>query len=173
MRYLKDPNEPIKSIEKIRVSVRAILLNEKAELGYLYYQGQDLFGIRNHFESVGGGINPQESLIDALKREVKEETGFTIQDIDYLESIIDEYGKLNQVNVHHYFVCRIKKVGEKNLQGYEKELIQSLVFKSYKAWEKQFQRATVGVNTLVHQREKILLTKYINKLKEGERSESS
>ncbi|HEY4537553.1 MAG TPA: NUDIX hydrolase, partial [Erysipelothrix sp.] len=97
MRYLKDPNEPIKSIEKIRVSVRAILLNDKAELGYLYYKGQDLFGIRNHFESVGGGINPEESLIDALKREVKEETGFTIQDIDYLDSIIDEYGKLNQV----------------------------------------------------------------------------
>lgn len=172
MRYLKDPNEPIKNIAKIRVSVRAILLNEKAELGYLYYQGKDLFGIRNHFESVGGGINPQESLLAALKREVKEETGYSIKDIDYLESIIDEYGKLNQVNVHHYFVCYIEKAGQNNLQGYEKELIQKLVFKPYKAWEKQFRRATVGVNTLVHQREQILLKKYIKQLEKRERSES-
>ena len=161
MDYLKDPNEPITKVKKIRVSVRALILNHNNELGYLYYEGKDLFGIRKHYEAAGGGIALNESHQAALTREIEEETGFLINNSIYLDSIIDEYGKINQVNVHHYYVCTIKGLGNKHLEDYERNLIKGFVFKTVEEWQAEFNLATTGVNTLVHQREKVMLARFI------------
>lgn len=75
----------------------------------------------------GGGQNDGETLIDTLRREVKEETGYTVK----IDSVC-EYLKLTEkrkaidadvmLMTSYYYFCDVEdKVGERNLDDYEKE----------------------------------------------------
>lgn len=162
MKRLKDPNENLLEIKKVRVSVRALLLDEENRVGMLKISGFDIFGQRNHFESVGGGLEPFEDEIIALKREVREETGFHINEIKYLDTVIDEYALLSQVNVHHYYIARI--VGKEKTQLTDRELclIKGIEFKDPKTWIAVLSQAAFGVNALVHQRELLMMKDFLN-----------
>lgn len=66
----------------IYVNVRALIVRERADVEEVYVQKR----MKDHegaqpIELPGGQLEKYESLIDCLKREVKEETGFDIIDI--------------------------------------------------------------------------------------------
>lgn len=162
---LQDPLEPLRFVNKIRVSVRLLLIDEKGNLAYLYLEGKDEYGIRRHYESVGGGIEEQEKLEEALFRELKEETGYELESFSYLHSVIDAYAKFQQLNIHHYYVAKGRKKEKPLFTEFEKRLRIRLDFNEPERWLRVFQKPAFGVDALVHQREYVMLAYFLNQSK--------
>ena len=70
---IKDDLYPYEGYDHIRQTARAIAENEEGKLGFLHIVGEDLFGMRDHLESCGGGIEEGEGICEALLREIQEE----------------------------------------------------------------------------------------------------
>lgn len=67
-----------------RLAARAVLVNDSNKIAVMN------FTKTSYYKLPGGGIDDGEEIIDALKREIQEETGYTITDIQPL-GIIEEY----------------------------------------------------------------------------------
>lgn len=78
--------------DKIRFSVRVLLYNEKGEICVIKSEKN------GYFQLPGGGIEKGESIIEAVIRETKEESGYLIKNIEaigytieYRESVRNEH----------------------------------------------------------------------------------
>ena len=71
---------------KKRNCVRGVIFNDKEEIALLYINGTDMFGKRDHFELPGGGIEENENFYEALQREIDEELGYSIKNIEFLKA---------------------------------------------------------------------------------------
>ena len=78
-----------------RDSARCIIQNSNDEICLLYSRARDYFAIP------GGGIEPDESLLEALSREILEETGYTIKNPKPLGKIFEE--RHNRVTNTYFF----------------------------------------------------------------------
>lgn len=67
-----------------RDTARCIMINSENQICLLYSRAKDYYAIP------GGGIEPGESLLQALNREILEETGYTIEHIKPLGKIYEE-----------------------------------------------------------------------------------
>lgn len=63
-------------MDKRRIGVRAIIFKDGKLLANKFYDGD---GESAHWATPGGGLDPHESLVDGLTREIIEETGITPQ----------------------------------------------------------------------------------------------
>ena len=75
--------KPIKG-NKIRFNVRCILQNNSGEVCVVK---SERYG---YMQIPGGGINDEETIIDALHREVQEETGFLIVDVKPIGYVLEK-----------------------------------------------------------------------------------
>jgi len=106
-----------------RNAVRAIILKENTVL-------MVFLGKTNEFKFPGGGIEGNETIEEALKREVLEEVGYNVIKIGKKIGIITEYGiALDDKNnifkmVSEYYIVNIdyNQINQK-LDNYEKELL--------------------------------------------------
>lgn len=86
---------------RIREAVRTILFNNKSEIAILHKVN------KNEYKLIGGGVEENESLEIALRRETLEESGCEIKDIQEL-GYIEEYGtKANFVQISHVFISKV------------------------------------------------------------------
>lgn len=150
---LKDPLEKLERVSKFRVSVRMLLTNEKGEIAYLHLKGHDEYGLRDHYESIGGGIKEQEEVKESLERELLEESGYVLEDAAYLFSVVDEYARFHQVNLHHYYWVQAKGKEKPLFTEFEKRFKIQVIFQSPERWLEVLSKPAFGVNALVHQRE--------------------
>lgn len=104
-----------------REAVRAIILNKDNILM--------IYNNKGDYKFPGGGINKKESHQEALKREVKEETGYPLDSITkkigvVIERNIDKYEKDSIFEMtSHYYLCKISdKQTFQELDDYEAEL---------------------------------------------------
>lgn len=102
----KNTSEPY----QVRNIVRAIVyLN-----GFFYFAHitrDDQFASYSYIETSGGGVEKNESLEEALKRELKEELGFEVEIVSYLGLVSDYYNLINRNNLNHYFLVKpLKKI---------------------------------------------------------------
>jgi len=105
----------------IREAARAVIIEDKKIL--LVHLEKT-----NEYKFPGGGVETNESLIDALKREVLEESGKEVIESSYI-GLIDQYypdlydlGKVFSMN-SHYFFAKISNINsELNLSKSESEL---------------------------------------------------
>ena len=81
-----------------RLTSRAIVRNAEGQIAILYFKKNDLYSLP------GGGIEGDETPIDAVKREVLEETGCTAQNIRELGTVSENRACHDYVTVSHYFV---------------------------------------------------------------------
>ena len=112
MEYLGLINDTIYPLDgelKHRKTVRVILMNSNSEVGLIHIKGIDKFGNRDHYETIGGGVELNEDLIDTLKREVKEEAGYTIKNIKEIGHIDIQYNLLNRIDEGYFFYAEIDK----------------------------------------------------------------
>lgn len=84
-----------------RTAVRAILLNSENKIALLHKV------VKNEYKLIGGGLEDNESLEQALEREVLEETGCTMQIISELGYVIEYRTKDNFIQTSYIYVCRV------------------------------------------------------------------
>jgi 8-oxo-dGTP pyrophosphatase MutT (NUDIX family) len=138
--------EPIKQ----RKTVRAIILNNEKQLLMVYSR---LF---DDYTFPGGGMKPDETEIDALKRELKEELGAD-EIIDIKEYGLTEelrYGIKGSDQVYlqtsYYYLCQIASLSNQALV--EREILHGLEPKWVSINEAIYQNQSVMKNELHQQK---------------------
>lgn len=84
-----------------RNAVRVILTNDSGQIALLNKQK------KNEFKLIGGGVDDGENLIDALKREVLEETGCKIIDISEIGFVEEYHTKNNFFQTSFIFTAKV------------------------------------------------------------------
>ena len=97
-----DPDQPILTL---RENARVFVINPQGRIGMIHVLGQDEFGLRDHLESCGGGIENGESASQAAVREAREALGAVLTDWIELGWIEDEYHRLQRRNHSTFFVA--------------------------------------------------------------------
>lgn len=113
---------------RVRHTVRGIMVNDKNEVALIHIKGIDRFGYRDHYELPGGGIEEGENEEAALRREMREEIGYLIDDIKEVGLISNEYNLLERIDCQHFYCAKLKAYIGQDLIDYEKELFTEVVF---------------------------------------------
>lgn len=152
--YFKDNIYPFTYTSHRRITVRAVLLNEKNEVALLHLIKDDLFGHRDCYETPGGGKRKNETFHEGVIREVKEETGFQAKIIKFLAKVEDFYNLIHRNNINYYYLLKVDKYVGVDLEEYEKEMFKELVFLPIEQAIKIMNEVKDdGVGLLVKQRE--------------------
>lgn len=107
-----DPNHKMSSIDgyKIRKSSRGIIINN----GKIALPNITKY---NYHKLPGGGINTNETISEAFKREVMEETGCNCEILDQSGIIIEWRDKYKLLQISYVFLGKvIGEVGENKLE---------------------------------------------------------
>ena len=62
---------------------------------------------RGRWDALGGFVREDEQLLDALRRELAEETGCEVEPLDYLGGFADRYGEAGGATLNLYWTARI------------------------------------------------------------------
>ena len=95
--------------------VRAIVYDDD---GYFYFvraDRDDDFGRAVVIETSGGGVEKDEYLDEAIKRELKEELGAEVEVICRIGVVSDYYNLIHRHNINNFYLCRATSFGNKNL----------------------------------------------------------
>lgn len=94
--------KPVVEHPNIRNSVRCLLINQNQEICLLYSRARDYYAIP------GGGIEPGESLLQALSRETLEETGYLLKNPKPIGNIHEQL--YDRVTTTFFFSAQPDKV---------------------------------------------------------------
>ena len=127
---IKDDLYPYEGYDHIRQTARALAENEKGEFGFLHIVGEDYFGIRDHLETCGGGIEEEESILDALCREIEEEMGYTVKAYEPVGCILDAYNLIGRITLSSFLHVIVDTGTKKQMHRTEAEeiLIKEVVW---------------------------------------------
>ena len=89
---------PGHSSARPRLTARAILINPEGKVAVMYSGKYGLYTLP------GGGVEPEETLIDALRREMMEETGCRCHRIRPLGYVSENRGYCDYTQVSCYYV---------------------------------------------------------------------
>ena len=127
---IKDDLFPYEGYDHIRYTARALAENEEGKFGFLHIVGEDYFGVRDHLETCGGGMEENESVLDALQREIREEMGYEIQSAEMVGCILDAYNLLSRITLScfaHVKLDTSKKLPTQRTEA-EEILIKEIVW---------------------------------------------
>lgn len=85
----------------VRVGSRAILFNANGQVALVYEETY------NHYKLPGGRVEAGESLDQALRREIKEEVGANITNIQYIGVVNSHLSSYNEDCRQHYFIATV------------------------------------------------------------------
>lgn len=89
---------------KVRKASRAIVFNEANKIALLNVSKD------NYHKLPGGGIEKDEDIITALRRELMEEVGVEIDILDELGMIIEYRDQFKQLQISYCYLCKV--IGE-------------------------------------------------------------
>lgn len=114
---LKDDQYEFSYVDHDRKIVRAIVFDDSGYFYFVRVKRNDIFtkGECTLIETSGGGVEGDENLENAIKRELKEELGAEVEIITKLGVVSDYYNLIHRHNINHYFLCKTLVFGEKNL----------------------------------------------------------
>ena len=152
--HFQDNEFPYNGYNHTRNIVRGIVYNDNFEIALIKLHTFDIFGERDLYETPGGGVEKGEKLIDAFKREIKEEVGAEIDNIEEIGRIVDFYNCIYRRNNNHFFLAHIKSIGEQHLTDLEKGWFEGVKYMSVdKAIYEYENSRDLPVNNIVRQRE--------------------
>ncbi len=151
---LKDDQYPFTGVNHVRKVVRCILLDENNKVCLEHVYDDDGFGPRDYYETPGGGVKDGESLTKALKREIEEEVGYSIEIIAELGKIKDYYNLIKRRNINYFYLARRKEKSHQALEEDEIRRIESIIWVDIdEAISLYMNMQNVLVGRLVKQRE--------------------
>ena len=142
-------------IDHDRNIARAIVYDEKEQFYFVRAERDDDFGKATLIETAGGGVEEGENLLAAIKRELKEELGVSVEVVCKIGVVSDYYNLIHRHNINNYFLCKVKSFGDKNLTEDEINSFHLSTLKlSYEEAVKEYEyRATTKLGKLVANRE--------------------
>ena len=162
---INDDLFPYEGYDHIRYTARALVENEKGEFGFLHIVGEDFFGIRDHLETCGGGMEEGENLVDTISREIDEEMGLKIKHMKLLGSILDAYNLINRITLSTFFYCLVDSSNITATHRTEEEtiLIKEIVWlKPEQALDRLKNNSKSNVDKIVQRRDFIALKYYLD-----------
>ena len=118
---LQDTEWPLTYSDHDRQIVRAIVVDDSDQFYFVRAVRDDEFGAATLIETSGGGVEPGETLRRAILRELREELGAEVTIIRKIGIVSDYYNLIHRHNINHYFLCRIKTIGDRQLTPDEAE----------------------------------------------------
>ena len=112
---LQDDQWEFDYIDHDRNVVRAIVFDEEDKFYFVKAVRDDDFGKATLIETSGGGVEENEKLLDAIKRELKEELGVEVDVVCKIGVVSDYYNLIHRHNINNYFLCKVKSFGDKKL----------------------------------------------------------
>ena len=152
---LQDDQWEFDYIDHDRTVVRAIVFDEEDKFYFVKAVRDDDFGKATLIETSGGGVEENEKLLDAIKRELKEELGVEVDVICKIGVVSDYYNLIHRHNINNYFLCKVKSFGDKNLTKEEMDDFHlSTLRLSYEEACKEYEyRANTKLGKLISNRE--------------------
>lgn len=152
---LKDTQWPLDFIDHERRIVRAIVLDDQGFAYFVRAQRDDDFGKATFIETSGGGVEANESLEQALHRELREELGVEVEILEKLGYVEDYYNLIHRKNLNHYYLCRILSFKENQLTKEEKEEfhLQTFCLPLEEAIQEYESCSKTAIGQLIYQRE--------------------
>lgn len=98
---------------KIRKASRAVVFNEENKIAILNVSND------NYHKLPGGGIEKDEDIITALRRELIEEVGVAVDVLNELGMIIEYRDNFKQLQISYCYLCRV--VGEYQQTSFTEE----------------------------------------------------
>lgn len=152
---LTDKEWPYEYTNHDRLICRAIVFDEDKNFYFVRAFRDDDFGKATLIESSGGGVELNEDLEHAIKRELKEELGAEIDIICKIGTVSDYYNLIHRHNINHYYLCKILSIGANQLtkEEIEKFHLSSLKI-SYKEAISEYEKfSCTKIGRLVANRE--------------------
>ena len=152
---LQDDQWEFDYIDHDRTVVRAIVFDEEDKFYFVRAVRDDDFGKVTLIETSGGGVEENEELLDAIKRELKEELGVEVDVVCKIGVVSDYYNLIHRHNINNYFLCKVKSFGDKNLTKEEMDDFHlSTLRLSYEEACKEYEyRANSKLGKLISNRE--------------------
>jgi len=152
--YFHDEYFESSPIEEIRFTARVFVFDDQQRIGFLKIQGEDGFGVRNHLESPGGGVEANESFKEAAIREIEEELGASATNYQLCGVVIDRYNIINRMTLSVYFSAKLIELHqETHRTEEEKILISDVVWLSYNEALTILKHSDSDVDAIIHRRE--------------------
>ena len=152
---LQDDQWEFDYIDHDRTVVRAIVFDEEDKFYFVRAARDDYFGKATLIETSGGGVEENEELLDAIKRELKEELGVEVDVVCKIGVVSDYYNLIHRHNINNYFLCKVKSFGDKKLTKEEMDDFHlSTLRLSYEEACKEYEyRANTKLGKLISNRE--------------------
>lgn len=109
--FKKENNEE----PEIRTGARGIVFNKEGKIAVFIKKH------KNEYKLPGGGVDPNEDVEVAFKRECLEEIGYNIKIITKLGTIIEDKSQENFKQISHIFVAKTISKEERNLTKQEED----------------------------------------------------
>lgn len=116
---LSDTEWELKEITHDRLIVRAIVVDENESYYFVRAIRNDSFINGAIIETAGGGVEKGEDLEQAIKRELFEELGATVDIICKIGVVSDYYNLISRHNINNYYLCKAKSFGKTNMTDEE------------------------------------------------------
>ena len=152
---LQDDQWEFDYIDHDRTVVRAIVFDEEDKFYFVKAVRDDDFGKATLIETSGDGVEVNEELLDAIKRELKEELGVEVDVVCKIGVVSDYYNLIHRHNINNYFLCKVKSFGDKKLTKEEMaDFHLSTLRLSYEEACKEYEyRANTKLGKLISNRE--------------------
>ena len=158
---LQDDQWEFDYIDHDRTVVRAIVFDEEDKFYFVRAVRDDDFGKVTLIETSGGGVEENEKLLDAIKWELKEELGVTVEVVCKIGVVSDYYNLIHRHNINNYFLCKVTSFGEKSLTTDEIECfhLSTLKLSYQQAIDEYNNKAVSKLEKLLYNREMPILLK--------------
>ncbi len=102
----------------LRKAARAVVLNDKSEIAFQFVSKH------NYHKLPGGGLNEGETILQGLKREIREENGCeNIEIIDEIGMIVEYRNELNVLQISYCYTA--KTLGKMSDPEYDEEELEN------------------------------------------------
>ena len=108
-------------IDHNRLIVRAIVVDDSNYFYFVRVHRDDDFGKATLIETAGGGVELNENLESAVRRELREELGLEGEIICKIGVVSDYYNLIHRHNINNYYFCKIESFRDRNLTTEEIE----------------------------------------------------